>query len=59
MFTVVAICDTQNASFGTYSSHAEALSVMKCIDDYQLPDRCIDVVIHPGSLESVTASDYV
>ena len=59
MFTVVAICDHRDVSFGTYSSFDEAVSVMGCIDDEQLPDRCIDVVVHPGSITSFIQSDYV
>ena len=61
MFTVVAITDLRNVSFGTYTSRAEALAardtVVECDD--LIPDRCIDIVVHPGSIDSVKQSDYV
>ena len=59
MFTVVAICDLENVSFGTYKSQQEAESIVNCIDDYQLPDRCIDIVIHNGSMNTFLVKDYV
>ncbi len=59
MFTVIAIADLGHTSYGSYESRAEAVSVMDNIDDSQLPERCIDIVVHPGSVETFMRRDYV
>ena len=45
MFSVIAWCDLYSESFGTYRTREEAESVLACIDDDQLPDRCIEVSV--------------